>query len=457
MSSMRPYQQKAIELIRKEYQSGHKKTLLHLATGGGKTHIFSDILKTTASKKNPCIMVVRGRHLVEQASQRLFREGVEHGVQMASHWNKNHGALVQICSIDTLISRRSFPRAKLVVIDEAHLFTSHGCKEFLSHYEDSFVLAVTATPFTKESLAHLADTVIHPIGMQELIDQGYLVPPRYFAPSSPNLRGVRTRSGDYVNDELEERMNVLTGDIVSHWKKLGENRPTIAFAVNLRHSKHIVDQFKMAGIPAEHIEGENTHEERELAISKLKSGEIKILSNVGVLCTGVDIPFVSAILMARPTKSYNLYIQQAGRGTRASERKNDFIVLDHAGNVLRHGFITDEREVDLNGVESKPKELTPRVCEECFAIYTGSICHACGKAAPINEKRIQIENKEGELKELTKQDQVKIFVKTMKELAKKRGYKRGWAYYKTIEKYGQEIADVQFPKKYIPPWIKTRT
>jgi DNA repair protein RadD len=448
--SMRPYQTNTIHQIQRLYSRGVKKILLRAPTGSGKTHMFSDIMKRTAEKGNPCIMVVRGRQLVDQASRRLFHEGVPHGVRMCDHWNKNYGAKVQVCSIDTLFSRGEFPEARLLVIDEGHLFTSKRCVEFVNHYtqQGTYVLAVTATPYGKESLRHLAEECVSTISMQELIDQGYLVRPRYFAPSAPDLKGVHTRNGDYVNEELEGRMSVLTGDIVSHWKQIAEGRPTLAFAVNIKHSLNIVEQFRGAGIPAEHIEGESTFEERNNAIEKLRKGEIKILSNVGVLCTGVDIPFASAILLARPTKSYNLYVQQCGRGTRIHPDKSDFIILDHAGNVLRHGFITEEPDVDLDGREV-PERVgkAPRVCPECFTIYTGDRCHVCGKEAPPRDRK-DIEIEEGTLRELVdypKGREISLFISRMKEIAKNRKYKSGWTYHKVKDKYGEEAADRAFP------------
>ena len=450
--SMRPYQEDCINQIARCYSRGIKKVLLKLPTGGGKTHIFADIMKRTAEKGNECLMAVRGRQLVEQASQRLFHEKVQHGVRMAAHWNKNYQAKIQICSIDTLTTRQDYPPAKLVVIDEAHLFQSEKCIQFLSHYHDAYILAVTATPYTQNSLRHLADEIVNPISMQELIDQGYLVRPRYFAPSTPDMKGVHTRQGDYVNSEIEERMNVLTGDIVSHWKSLGQDRPTLCFAVNIKHSKSIVDQFMASGIPAEHIEGDNTFDERKAAIDRLRSGQIKILSNVGVLCTGVDIPFASAILLARPTKSYNLYIQQCGRGTRICPevQKNDFIILDHAGNVLRHGFITDEPEIDLDGVERKEKSgPQPKVCQKCFAIFTGKFCHVCGFEVPKCDT-LEVELEPGMLRELVnfpKGMEISLFIARCKETQKRKGYNYWWSYYKVKDKYGQDAADKAFPGK----------
>src|SRR5574343_270990 len=104
--SMRPYQSGAIEEIKFNFSRKIKKVLLKLATGGGKTHIFSDVMMRTADNGKKCIMVVRGRQLVDQASKRLFHEKVNHGVLMANHWNKNPSAPIQICSIDTLITRQ---------------------------------------------------------------------------------------------------------------------------------------------------------------------------------------------------------------------------------------------------------------------------------------------------------------------------------------------------------------
>jgi DNA repair protein RadD len=465
---LRWYQQRAIDEIRNHFAAGRKKVLLHLATGGGKTHIFSYILKGVAAKTNKGIMVVRGRSLVDQASKRLFREEVPHGVRMANHWNKNYIAPIQVCSIDTLLSRNDFPIAAIVVVDEAHLFTSDGCRSFMEQYKDCFVLAVTATPFTRESLRHLAEIVVKPVTTDELMAQGFLVRPRYFAPSRPDLKGVKTVNGDYVSNQLQERMTTLTGDIVSHWRELGENRPTVCFAVNINHSKHIAENFNAAGIPAEHIEADTSFAVREAAIERLRSGEIKILCNVGILCTGVDIPFLSCIIMARPTKSYNLYIQQAGRGTRpvyasgfdlesdhgrvaainASEKKN-FILLDHAANVLKHGFITEEHEVDLDGFKKNSTTASPKTCDKCYLIYLGPFCPECGLQEKPPDRTIEVDSDGSlqELKQMSLSDQVVQDVKRWKDIRKKRGYKRGWVYMQVKQKYGEELANELYPKE----------
>lgn len=479
--TLRDYQAQGDLDIRRYIAQGQRKIMVKMPTGAGKTTLFSHILRGLEQKGNHGIMAVRGRQLVDQASERLTRESTRHGVLMANHWKKDAQALIQICSIDTIMSRGVFPPAKVLVLDEAHLLTSPASIEFVNHYagQGTIILAFTASPWTRESLRHMAEVVVEPIKLAELIEQGYLVPPRYFAPSVPNLKGVNTVNGDYVNSQLQERMSVLTGDIVSTWLKKGEGRPTICFGVNIKHSQEIVAAFKAAGIPAEHIEGNNSREERQAAIRRLVSGQTKILSNVGVLCTGVDIPPVSCLIMARPTQSYNLYVQQAGRGTRcdyapgmplatvdqrlaaiAASNKKDFIILDHAGNIIRHGFITNEPEVDLDGIKKKKLDTgpAPRRCGICYLNYTGPSCPECG---PVAKEEREIGVEDGELKEMTDTPfaaELVQFVKRCKDTAKKHGYKRGWVYHQVKDRYGIEIANELFPKRKrpdpgFPPWL----
>jgi DNA repair protein RadD len=471
---LRPYQSDGIQAIREHFRAGLRKVLLWLATGGGKTHCFSYMMIEAAAKGRPCLMIVRGRKLVDQASKRLDREGIhDHGVMMAGHWRLKPTMPIQICSIDTLIARnwRPFKGQKpLIVIDEAHLAVSEGYREFLSDYPDAFIVAVTATPYSGKSLEHIAEAIVHPITVQELIDTGFLVPPRYYAPAEPNVSGVKVSrsTGDYVQEELSALMDKssITGDIISHWKKLANDAPTVCFCVTVEHSKHVAKQFCEAGIPAEHCDADTSEEKREAIIKRLEDGEIRVITNVGILCTGVDIPPLKCIVLARPTKSYPLYIQQVGRGTRPFPGKSGFIVLDHAGNVTRHGFITDEPEPNLKG---SPKGVgmgpRPKRCEQCFAIVESFPCpedqmerdeHGeivfvpCGWSPPPKEVGPRdVLQVEGELKEITgpspiQRYECERFCEEMldKAIATKRN---PWnAYYKTAEKFGEPAAKMVF-------------
>lgn len=458
--SLRPYQEVGLKEISQHYVSGTRKVLLHLATGGGKTVVFSEALKRTAARGAPAIMVVRGRHLVDQASARLMRERVPHGVLMARHWNYRPNELIQICSIDTLMARDLRPPARLVVVDEAHLFLSEGCRDFVASYQDSFILSVTATPYVDKSLRHIADVVVKPVGICELIRDGYLVDARYFAPSSPDLTDVKISAAtkDFEAGSLSEAMQAgsLVGDLVHHWIKHGENRSTIIFASSIGHSKNIVQQFCDNGVKAEHCDADTKDAERKAILGRLERGETRVVSNVGILCTGVDLPFVSCLVMARPTKSYNLYIQQLGRGTRPFTGKRDFIVLDHAGNVLRHGFITEEQEANLDGKLAKKGPPAIRVCSACYAAFYGFRC-ACGYEVPLAERERKVLEVEGDLAEITElpfEAQVQREIEKLKKERKAKGYKRGWVFYRLVDMYGQEVAERFMPKRKVPAWVR---
>lgn len=456
---LRPYQLDGITRIRDAFRKGVRRVLLWLATGGGKTVCFSFMMIETVERGGKCLMVVRGRKLVDQASKRLHRENAQHGVLMNGHWNLRPTAPIQICSIDTLMARnwRPFKGEKklLIVIDEAHMAVSDGYREFLKDYQDAFIVAVTATPYSSKSMRHFADEIVHPVSVQDLISQGFLVPPRYFAPSEPDTSGIKVsrQTGDFVTSELAGLMDKssITGDIISHWKKIADGRPTIAFAVDVKHSKHIAAQFTEAGIPAEHCDADTPEKERDEIIRRLEAGVTKVVTNVGILCTGVDIPKASCIIMARPTKSYNLYIQQAGRGTRPAPGKENFILLDHAGNVTRHGFITDEPDPCLEGKKQiGGGGVKPRTCKGCFAVVETFPCVACEWTPPREaagpREVIQVE---GELKEITgpsplQRYECERFCEVEIDKCVAKGLNVWKAYYKTAEKFGDQAARLVF-------------
>ena len=455
----RPYQAKAKDEIRELFLAGHRRALLWLATGGGKTFVFCDMVKDAAENGNKCYIVVRGRKLVDQASQRLFREGVSHGVLMAGHWNFRPRERVQVCSIDTLLSRGiDLADADFIVIDEVHLFQPNtAASVLLQGCREAFILGVTATPYVPKGLAHLCDAMVHPVTMEDLVRDGHLVPFRYFAPTQPNLDDVAISRAtkDFDTQELELVMiqGALVGSIVEHWKKIAAGRPTICFAVSVSHSKRLTQMFCEAGIRAEHCDADTSDSERKAILDRSASGETQIIVNVGILCTGVDMPWISCIIFARPTLSMNLYIQQAGRGTRTSEGKSNCLILDHAGNIKRHGLPTDEPDVDLNGriTEPKFKRLT-KTCKKCFATFRGtSVCPECGFEIPTTEGGVELAEADGQLVELTGEivDPVVRAFKRLKQDAKRDGKKVQWAYHKLISRYGFEEAKRVLPEYFV--------
>jgi superfamily II DNA or RNA helicase len=225
----------------------------------------------------------------------------------------------------------------------------------------------------------------------ELQKAGHLTPVKYFAPASPNLKGITTRNGDYAVNELAERMNRahLVGDVVTQWHRLAERRRTIVFAVDVGHSVHIRDEFVKAGVKCEHLDGTTDKDERKAILERLASGETEVVTNCMVLTEGFDCPPVGCIVLARPTKQLGLYRQMAGRGLRPADGKSNLILIDHSGAVHRHGLLEDEitwglavdSEASNEAHESRAsKDLEPFVdCSQCGSVRErGEACPACG-------------------------------------------------------------------------------
>jgi len=438
---------------------------LRLAPKAGKTVVFCEMVKRAADKGTRVLITVRGIKLVEQASERLRREGVGHGVLQGNNSTGIHHDTL-VTSIDTLYARRLAPEADFVVVDEGHLSSGAAFKWFLEQYKGKFILAVSATPHLKSGMRHIADAIVYPISMKQLIDQGYLCPLRYFAPTEIDLSQVNiSRSfDDYVERELEDVMTKpkIMGDIVKNWIEKGENRPTLLFCATIKQSKKMREEFASAGIRAEHIDANTPKAVRNDRINRLVSGEINIITNVNVLSVGVDIPDLSCIISARPTRSYNLWIQQLGRGTRIASGKTDTLVFDHANNTMEHGFIEDEKICELDGREeasTKDCSLERAVrCEACFAMYpwkgNGAVCPCCGNKNTKNVDRTPLNDKKAILSEI-KLEPWEIELNRLIATARARRLRKGFIYYKMKEKYGEQIAERAWARvKVIRGWPK---
>ena len=303
------------------------------------------------------LVLAHRREIIAQTSQKLFAAGISHGIIQAG-FQPRPFERVQVASVQTLHRRAisnetiELPDADLLIIDEAHHCPASSYTAIVDRYPAAALLGLTATPCRGDGrgLGGIFEELIECPQVAALIEQGYLVRTRVYAPVDPDLRGVHTRHGDYVEAELAERMDrpKLIGDIVTHWHKYGERRKTVAFAVNVAHSVHLRDEFLKSGVRAEHIDGGTPKLERDATLARLASGEIEIVTNCMVLTEGWDMPEVGACILARPTRKMGLYRQMLGRVLRPAEGKPDAIVLDHSGAVFRHGFAEDAVEWTLD-------------------------------------------------------------------------------------------------------------
>jgi DNA repair protein RadD len=394
LRSLRPHQEHALAQLRRSLMSGWRRPMLMLPTGGGKTLVAEHIAAGALAKGKRVAFVVPALSLIDQTVRAFEAAGIHAlGVLQGIHPRTDRDAPVQICSVQTLARRRR-PEVDLVIIDEAHQMHKEIFRWMAACPNIPFI-GLSAAPWSR-GLGKYYDHLVIAATTRELIDQDYLSPFKAYAPSEPDLAGVRTVAGDFKQDELGDAMDrpAITGDIISTWLQRGEDRPTIAFCVNRNHAKHVAERFESAGVAVEYIDGETSREDREAVFERFKSGETKILCSVGVLTTGFDAD-VRCIIDAQPTKSRILFVQKLGRGLRTAPGKDHLIILDHAGNHLRLGMVTDigqdhlddgkERQ-NANQRTRERSEPLPRLCEGCKAVVPRAAreCPSCG--SPIHAR-----------------------------------------------------------------------
>lgn len=404
---LRPHQVAALDGLKASLMAGHRRPMLSSPTGSGKTVLAAHIVAGAMAKHKRVAFCVPALSLVDQTFERFQENGIsplDMGIQQADHPWRREFAPVQIATAQTL-SRRALPQADVVVIDEAHIRFAVYERWMRDHPQTVFI-GLSATPWS-QGLGRLFDDLVKPVTIAELIDAGLLSRFRVFAPSKPDLEGVKTVAGDYHEGQLAERMNqpTLVADIVETWLARGENRPTLCFATGRKHARAIHDEFRIVGVPAAYVDANTPRAEREAIGRALAAGEVKIVCNIGTLTTGIDWD-VRCIILARPTKSESLFVQIVGRGLRTADGKPDCVLLDHSDTHQRLGFVTD---IDCDGLDmgraakasSKAREKKPRLpvcCAHCTALMPvlAKACDVCGHALP--EPKFEVG--EGELVEM---------------------------------------------------------
>jgi superfamily II DNA or RNA helicase len=318
-------------------------------------------------------------------------------------------APVQVASVQTLARRAEVPPADLIVTDECHRATAASYRAVTDRYPDSRLLGLTATPyrFDGTGLGEIYDVMEEASTIPRLISEGFLVPPEVWGTSStPDMAGVRKQAGDFHRKEAAETFDKphLVGDVVRTWADRALDRITVLFAASVEHSGHLVDAFCQVGVSAAHLEAGTPADERRQILDDLAAERVQIVSNVGLLTEGWDLPACGCVVMARPTMSKSLYMQMAGRGLRSAKGKTDCLILDHAGNTGRHGFVTDPQTFTLAG-QPETQAQPARMCPQCFAYQESAkpVCDRCGYAWPVatgtGEKQ-ELEHRDGELVQL---------------------------------------------------------
>lgn len=443
---LRDYQEKAIAGLRSAFQEGKRAPLLALPTGGGKTVVFCFVAASAAAKGRKVLVLVHRAELLRQTSRALERLEVRHGL-IAPGCTPTMD-LVQVASVQTLARRldRMAWRPDLIVVDEAHHAVAGTWGQVLAYYPEARVLGVTATPCRLDGrgLGDVFDHLVIGPTTRELMDRGFLCRATVYAPPTvADLSGIKMVAGDYNRGDLVKAVDkpAITGDAVAHYQKLMPGKPAIAFCASVEHAEHVADLFGQAGFRARSLDGKMDDAERKSCIEGLGNGHIQVLTSCDIVSEGTDIPVVTGAILLRPTQSESLYLQQVGRVLRPAPGKDRAIVLDHVGNVARHGLPQDDREWSLDASRKKKRkaeadEVPIRQCPQCYVAHEPEPrCPGCGFVYPVKQR--DMEQRDGELQEVdpeaVQKRQRHLEVGKARTLAdllaieKARGYRAGWA------------------------------
>ena len=429
---LRPYQSDLEFDINKAWQTV-RNVLAVLATGAGKTVTFCDIV---AKHTGASCVVAHRQELVSQISMALARFGIKHRIIGPRHvirgivqlhmieFGRSYydpASLCAVAGVDTLIRRGDElaqwrQQVTLWVMDEAHhVLEENKWGKAVEMFPNARGLGVTANTKRADGKGlgrhadGLMDVLVEGPGMRDLINMGFLTDYRIFAPPSDlNLDGLKiTSTGDFSKPQVKKRAEKshIVGDVVEHYLKLAPGKLGITFAIDVEAATEIAAKFNAAGVPAEVVSAKTPDKIRAEILRRFRRREILQLVNVDLFGEGFDLPAIEVVSMARPTASFNLYCQQFGRALRILDGKLIALIIDHVGNVVRHGLPDAPQVWSLDRRSAKAKSdagtIPMKVCHECTSPYEGfhKACPFCGYIAEP-ASRGKPEHVDGDLTEL---------------------------------------------------------
>jgi DNA repair protein RadD len=433
---LRPYQIACDAAIDAYWRGGGGNPLVVMATGLGKSVIFAEKVRGIV-ERYPAMricMLVHVRELVEQ-NYRTLKAIWPHGsigIYSAGLGRKDAHNRVICANIQSIYEKtREVGAFDLLVIDEAHLVPKSDGGMYRKFIQDQRertpdlrVLGLTATPFRLDSGRldrgddRLFDQVVYDYGIRQGIEDGWLAPITAKAGGVQiDVSGVAKRGGEFVPGALEKAAmddDLIAAACNAMLERAGDRNSWLVFCAGVKHAYAVRDALRAINIHAETITGETDKGERSRLVSEFKAGRIRALTNANVLTTGFDAPGVDMIAFLRPTLSTSLYVQMTGRGTRpiyepgfnpnaatAEDRKAsiargpkpDCLILDFAGNVMRHGPVDMVEPADKSAKKGEEgrvgvNEVQSKECEECGALnyIQARVCQFCGHEFPQKNK-----------------------------------------------------------------------
>ncbi len=404
---LRPYQAEAVAAVYDHLRSRDDHPCVVIPTAGGKTPLMAAICRDAVQQWGGRVLILAHvKELLEQAAEKLHAMAPDLwnriGVYSAGLKSRDTEHPIIVAGIQSVYRRAAeLDRFDLVLIDEAHMLPPDGEGMYRTFLEDARrvnphvrLVGLTATPYRMSTGMicgpdNLLNHVCFEVGVRELIVQGYLCPLKTKAGRrKADTAGLHIRGGEFVAGEAESLMDddglvrSACGEIAEHAR---DRHAVLVFAAGVRHALHVQRVLGEAGLACGFVCGDTPPAERAETLRRFKEGGLKCLVNVNVLTTGFDAPNIDCVALLRPTNSPGLYYQMVGRGFRPDPSKEDCLVLDFGGNILRHGPVDALEVRDRSGGNG---EAPAKECPQCRAVVHAAYgaCPECGFAFPPPER-----------------------------------------------------------------------
>lgn len=342
------YQKGAINKIFKCFEDAPEDyhLLYQLPTGGGKTVIFSEIVRQYLKTHKKKVLVMTHRiELCKQTSNMLTEFGVVNKVvDSKANLDDQKEYSCFVAMVETLNNRLNDDKLDisdigLVIIDEAHY---NSFTKLFKFFDSSFLLGVTATPLSsniKLPMTDNYDELIVGETIESLIENEFLARAETYSYNVGLTSLVVGANGDYTVKSSEDLYTnqMMQEKLLHAYEERSKGKKTLIFNNGINTSLHVYDTFRAAGYKVAHLDNTNTKKEREQILRWFKETPDAILTSVSILTTGFDEPTVESIILNRATKSLTLYYQMIGRGSRILKDKSTFTVIDLGNNFHRFG------------------------------------------------------------------------------------------------------------------------
>ena len=396
MFNLHPYQKEIVNKTRTAISKGAKGVLIQSPPGSGKSVVIADVAKSTTDKGNNVMFLVHRQELVDQIQETFDKQEV----------SPTHSTVMTVGKVANRLGK--LPTPDVIITDESHHSRAATYRKIYDFYPDAFRLGFTATPWrmSGEGFTDIYDSMVAGKSVSWLIENNFLAPFDYYAPTLTDLESLKkSKYGDYTKKSIDEAIKgELFGNVVKHYRELADGKRTILYAHSVEASIHFAEVFKKAGIEAVHADARTNKKEREQIMEDFRSGKIQILCNVDLVSEGFDVPDCHCVILARPTASLVLHMQQSMRSMRYQPGKKA-IIIDHVANYAKHGLPSTPHEWTIEGRKRNSgtsDAIGIKTCSACFAAFpsTEEACPLCGHVIEKETKEPKLKEVDGKLQKV---------------------------------------------------------